>query len=379
MKTYKHLFEKLITRENIRAAIHNSAKGKTKRRDVKLVLSNIDKYIEKVRNALCNKTLKPKLHKAKLIIDKSSKKERIILQPKYIIDQIIHHAVIQVLEPILLKGAYEYSCGSIVGKGGIFGKRYIERFIRENKPSEVKYILKFDIRHYFQTIDVNILKEKFKRVIADADMLEVIFYILDSNKALLNDELIDLHLPIGNYPSQCFANWNLQEVDHFIKEKLKAKCYIRYMDDFVIFGNNKKKLHKDFLEIKKYLENLNLEIKANWQIFKFDYTDKNGIQRGRPLDFMGYKFYRNRTVLRRTIMLRATRKAANIGKKKNITWFDSSQMISYLGWFSHAKCNHVYTDRIRPYVNVNTCKKLIGNKQRRLNDGITIQRSSKLH
>lgn len=366
MKSYNHLFEKIINYNNLKTAIYNSSKRKRKRADVRRVFENMDKYIKKIQRLLTERTYKIQPHNAIRIFDGSSHKERLIIQPKYIFEQIIHHAVAQVLQPILMKGMYDFSCGSIPKRGGHYGKRYIEKFIKRHNNSEIKYCLKLDITHYYQSVDVNILKEKLRKIIHDEDALYVIDLILDSNKAIYNNTEIDMGLPIGYYTSQWFANFYLQEFDHFVKEQLHAKCYVRYVDDIVMFGRNKKQLHKDFERIKEYLAEHHLQIKPNWQIFRFDYI-KDGQRRGRPLDYMGFRFYRDKTTLRRSIMLKATRKANKIKNKKSLTWFDSSQILSYLGWFIHTDTYNVYKKFIRPYVNVSVCKKVLSIRQQKIN------------
>jgi retron-type reverse transcriptase len=369
MKSYNHLFEKLISHENLRQAIVNSAHRKQKRKDVQKVLSNPNKYIEKIQKVLIEKTYTIQNHTAIQIFDGSSKKARLIIQPKYLFEQIIQHAIVQVLNPIFMKGMYQFSCGSIPDRGGHYGKRYIEKFIKRNTGSEIKYILKIDIHHFYQNINIDLLKQKFKKVIHDEKMLYVINLILDSNIADYKGEKINMGLPIGYYTSQWFANWFLQDFDHLVKEQFHIKCYTRYVDDIVLFNQNKRELHKDFELIKEYFEKLDLDIKDNWQVFKFDYTTAKGKVIGRPLDFMGFKFYRNRTVLRRSIMLKATRKAIRISKKDKITWYDASQFMSYMGWFACTDSYNVYLKYIKPKINIKSCRKILSKRQKKLNKG----------
>ncbi len=366
MKRVKNLFEKLITDFNIDYAITRSAKSKRKRPDVQKVLSDRVKYIRKVKDAICNNDFTKSLHKGIKIYDGSSKKERIIIVPSYVYEQIVHHAVIQVLQPIIMRGMYVFSCGSVPNRGIHYGKRYIEKFIREHNDANIKYCLKFDIKHYYQSVNIDLLLQKFKRVIKDDKMLAIIETILKSNKAEYNGEIIEMGLPIGFYTSQWFANFFLQDFDHFVKEKLHAKCFVRYVDDVVIFGSSKKQLHKDFLEIKKFLESEKLTIKENWQIFKFDYINKKGQRIGRPLDFMGFKFYRDKTTIRRSILLKATRKARKISKKKQISWYDSAQLVSYMGWYSHADCHSSYEKFIKPFASVSKCKHIISEHSKKI-------------
>ena len=192
-------------------------------------------------------------------------------------------------------------------------------------------------------------------------MLKLIFYVLDSNVSELDGKIIQEGLPIGFYTSQWFANWYLQDFDHFIKEQLKAGFYIRYMDDCVILDRNKKELRKNFEKIKEYLAGLDLKVKENYQIYRFDYTDKQGNNKGRFIDFMGFRFYRNRTTLRSSIFLCAVRKARKLNKKEKLTWYDACQMLSYAGWFYATDTHNAYKKYIESNVNIQVCKKLVSN------------------
>lgn len=367
MKRFKNLFDQLITDYNIDRAITNSAKGKHNRDDVQRVFNNRVKYIKKIKNAICKNNFVKSIHKGIKIYDGSSHKERIIIVPTYLYEQIVHHAVVQVLQPVILRGMYVFSCGSVPGRGIHYGKRYIEKFIREHKDKQdIKYCLKFDIKHFYQNVNTDLLMKKFEHIIKDKNMLTIIDSILNSNKAEFEDEIIDMGLPIGFYTSQWFSNFFLQDFDHFVKEKLHIKCYVRYVDDVILFGSNKKQLHNDFLEIRKFLESEKLTIKENWQIFKFDYTNKKGVRTGRPLDFMGFKFYRDKTTIRKNIMLKTSRKARKINKKDKISWFDAAQFLSYLGWYSHADCHGSYEKHIKPFASPAQCKHIISKHTKKI-------------
>lgn len=236
---------------------------------------------------------------------------------------------VNALKPIFMHGMYEHSYGSIPKRGVHKGKKTIEKWIR-NDSRNVKYCLKMDIHKYFESIPHDILIEKFSKIIHDEKFFDFICKLIRVNEK---------GIPIGFYTSQWIANWYLQDLDHYIKEILCAKHYIRYMDDMVIFSSNKKVLHNIKNEIEKYLlENLGLELKHNWQIFRFDYVYQKK-ERGRFLDFMGFRFHRKRTVLRRNIMLKASRKARTMHKKEKPTIYDIRQMLSYIGYID---CTDTY-------------------------------------
>lgn len=365
MKSYNHLFEELISRKNILRAIFNSSKRKRKRKDVSYILEHQDETVLKVQNLFKN-GFPPQIHKATEIYDKSGHKTRHIVKPYYcknyegreVFEQIVHHAVIQVLQPIFMHGMYEFSCGSIPGRGGHYGKKYLEKYIRENPGTKIKYCCKFDIRHFYESINTEILKNKFRKVIHDEKMLNILFSIIDSNEVIYKNEITKKGLLIGFYPSQWFANWFLQDFDHYVKEVLKIKCYVRYVDDIVILSPNKRDLRRQFEQIREYLAGIDLQIKDNYQIFKFVY-EKNGKTYGRPIDFMGFKFYRNRTTLRKSIVNSSTKKARKVCKKEKITHYDASQILSYTGWYKCTDTYKFFQTNIANRVNLGTCKDLI--------------------
>lgn len=298
-------------------------------------------------------------HKPKFIYDGIRRKQRMILVPT-MREQVIHHMVVNVLKPIFMKGMYEHSYGSIPGRGAHGGKKHIEKWIRKG-GRDVKYVLKMDVKKYFDSVPHDILKAKLAKQIHDKEFLAVLYEIVDATGT-------DKGIPIGFYTSQWFANWYLTELDHYIKEELGVKYYVRYMDDMVIFGGNKRKLHKIRKDIEVYLnEKLGLQMKENWQVYLFDYVDKEGNHKGRDLDFMGFRFYRDRTILRKSIMLKATRKAKRLGRKARITIHDCRQMLSYLGWLDCTDTYSMYLKFIKPYVDFGYLKERESAYQNRIN------------
>ena len=267
---------------------------------------------------LINKNYKPTPYKTKLIFNHSNQKYREVCMPAFFPDLCIQWALMLVLEPVLMKGMYKYSCGCIPDRGNLYGKKKVEKWVRNDKK-HTKYCLTMDIDKFFPSVNLGVLKNKFRTKIKDSNMLWLIDTIIDVN---------DKGLPMGFYTSTWFANFLLQDLDHIIKEKLGAKYYIRNMDDLEIFGNNKKKLHKALKFIMSYLKNIGLKLNGNWQVFKY--------QCNRVLDFLGYRFYRNYTLVRKRIVLRFRRvlnKAKRrLNKSKKPTYKQSASIISYLGW-----------------------------------------------
>lgn len=338
MKTENGVFEKIIKKENIRLAIQNASKGKKNRSNVKKILQNEVFFVDEIYNMLKNKTYKPSPYIKTKIFDGNRKKERIIYKPQFYPDQIIHWCLMQQLTPIIMRGMYEYCCASIPGRGIHYAANHIKRILKEDRKN-TKYCLIMDIKKYYPSVNLKKLKKKYRRILRDKDALELNDLIIDNSP--------DGGLPIGDYPSQWDANFNLQDLDHFIKEKLHVKHYVRYMDDMIIFHRNKKELHKIKDEIEKYLEKEDLKIKENWQLFRTD---------SRPVDFIGYRFYRGYTTLRRGTFLRIKRRAKKIYKRGYIRRSDGYAMISYNGWLKHCNSYNFRTKYIKPYFNIKECK-----------------------
>lgn len=315
MKSYNHLYEECLIEHNRQEAIKMARKSKRIRKIIKkrhlsdsAILDLSYEWVTKFRNAV---------HTPIEIYDGISRKVRHIIVPT-LEELIVQHCIVTVLKPMFTKGMYLHSYASIPGRGPHKAKKFIEKWLRNDRKN-TKYVLKMDIRHFFDEVPHDILKQKLARSIHDEKMLYLLNTIID---------VTDTGIPLGFYTSQWLSNWYLQELDHYIKEELHAVYYVRYMDDMVIFGANKKALHRMCQKIDSYLRaNLGLRLKDNWQVFRFAYdvTQPDGEVKtyGRDLDFMGFRFFRDHTILRKTIMLKASRKAARIAKKEGLTIHDA--------------------------------------------------------
>lgn len=370
-KSVNNLYEPMLEHSNVEKMFHKAAKGKTEREDVAKILNpeNIDKHVKFLIEKLENTAPEgmevphpeyawhPTKHEKQTINEQSSKKTRSIEKPRYNYEQVVHHIVVNACNDIMMQGMYEFVCGSIPERGSHYGKHYIEKWIHGDRKN-CKYVLKMDIRHFFESVDHDVLKAWLKKKIRDKKMLCILFMIIDG---------CETGLPLGFYTSQWLANFLLQPLDHYIKEQLHAAHYIRYADDMVIFGRNKKELHRMQQEIEKCLnERFNLLMKYNHQVFRFDYIErKTGERKGRPLDFMGFQFYHDKTILRESIMLSSTRKANRMAKKEKITWYDATAMLSYMGYITHTDTYDMYLERIKPHVDVKKLKKLVSKHSKR--------------
>lgn len=378
MKSYNHLWEIYMSDENYYSAVRNATRHKGGKKRKYRKAQYFKNHVEELKFELLNYAMnfQNDNHQPMEIYDGIRRKKRQIIVPS-MREQVVHHMIINVLKPIFMKPMHYHSYGSIPGRGATAkrytghrkgrvnkntrgGKEAIEKFIRTHFK-DCKYCLKLDVHKFFDSVPHDILRNKLHELIHDEKFLKVIDTVIDANGK-------DVGIPIGFYTSQWFANFYLTGLDHYIKEVLKAKGYFRYMDDMVIFGSNKRSLHNMRVDIENYLnEELGLKLNNDWQVFKFHYVNSYGREIGRFLDFMGFRFYRNRTTLRRALMLKATRKARRIAKSIYKTTYVFRQMLSYKGWLSPANVYTMYKKWIKPYVSFRRLRKYIGSIQKKEN------------
>ena len=370
MKSVNHVYEVAISDTTRRIAVHNVIRNARKTREFRRYAGNEEKTFKE--SASWFDGFKNDSHKAVEIYDGISHKKRNIIVPTTR-ELIVQHCIVEALKPMFMRGMYRHSYASIPWRwvksgnekndqpymlkdvrGAHQGKKVIERWLKDKKNT--KYVLKMDIRHYFESIPHDKLKSMLSDRIHDDKMLNLLFTIID---------VIPKGLPLGFYLSQWLSNWYLEGLDHYIKEEMKAVYYIRYMDDMVIFDANKRRLHEMRKEVECYLDSLGLELKDNWQVFRFAYT-KDGKTYGRDLDFMGFRFFRRKTILRKSIMMKCTRKARRLSKKRKATVYDARQMMSYNGYLKASDTYQMYLEHIKPFMSFRKMRNIISKHDRRL-------------
>ena len=358
MKSQKHLMRDFTDYENILYSLKSVIACHTDRKEVKLAKMDIEQAADAI---LVEAEYFPaREHKCKIINETSGlhKKTREIIIPEFS-ETVIHHMAVNAMMPTLAKGMYEHSYSSIPGRGLHMCRNRVRKWI-DNDPKNCKYFIKMDIKKFFPSIDKDILFDRFQKDIKDKEFLNKIV------KVILN--ATPNGLPLGFYTSHWFANYYLTPLDHYIKEELQAVHYVRYMDDMVVFGSNKRKLHVMMKSIKEYVENeLGLNLKSNYQLCRFDYI-KDGEHHGEFLDFVGFRFYRDRTTLRSSIFDAMMKKCKKINKKGKFTIHDAHQMVSYLGWVNWSDTFQVYQKYIEPVCSFTKCKKKISQYDKQLRD-----------
>lgn len=363
----------------IRQAYKKLRKGKTKRKEIIAIDANLDEEVAAMRRMIENTkppdvevehpelSYRPCKRTPKYIYEHG--KQRRIYMPE-IHEQWLHHIIVLILEPIITATSYPYSCGSFPKRGAHYGKKRLLKWIRDG--TNIKYFGKIDIRHFYDNIRIDILMRELAIRICDTWFLYVIRLCMAG---------FSKGIPLGFYVSQWLANYLLEPLDEFIR-KLGFEKYMRYMDDMTFFGTAKKKIHAAITQIRMFIgRRYRLKLKHNYQVCRFYYESKRSTV-GRPLDFMGFLFYRNKTIMRKSIMLEAVRTAKKLNTAKNagrgFYVRHIKSMLSHMGWFSCTDTYDCYNIRIKPLVNITKLKKIISKLDRR-NNNETVERGTLLN
>jgi len=256
MKRKGNLYQDIYKIENIMSAYDEVCRNTKSKRKVNRFKDFKCIYISRIYNILKNREYKvgPYVH----FTIYEPKKREIVSQG--MLDKVVNHLVSRyILYPALLPCLIDTNVASRAGLGTKAGLDAANEFHRKCKVKYGKYyILKCDISKFFSSINKDILKEKIKRRIKDKDAIKIVFDIIDSEEEGLG---------IGNMTSQVFAIFYLNDLDHYIKEDLKIKYYVRYQDDFLLFHESKDYLKYCFEKIKEFLKKEKLELNGKSRLY----------------------------------------------------------------------------------------------------------------
>lgn len=263
-------------------------------------------------------------------------KRRLISAPDFR-DRVVHRAIYNIINPLFDKTFIYDSYACRKGKGTHAGADRAQSFIAkvENKHGRA-YALKADVSRYFSSIDHLTLKTIIAKKIECQKTRDILFYIIDNSPNSDNGTGI----PLGNLTSQIFANIYLHELDIFAKHTLKAKLYIRYMDDFIIIHHDKNQLHAYRKSIEGFLlSSLKLTTNSKTQIFPVSK------KHGRALDFLGFRIYSSHRLLRKCSVNRIKSKLKKYRKQyacgdKSLDEIRPS-IVSWLGHARHASVHNL--------------------------------------
>lgn len=332
------LWEAICDMENLKLAHQNAKKGKGWYAEVKMVDENPEYYLKLLQEMLLNHTYRTSEYTT--FIKQDSGKERVIYKLPYFPDRICQWAILQVIEPILIRNFTDDTYSAIPGRGIHQAFTRIKKAVQNDVPG-TQYCLKLDAKKYYPSINHNILKDKYRRLFKDNDLLWLLDEIIDSTPG-------DTGIPIGNYLSQYSGNFYLSSFDHWLKEVKGVKYYYRYMDDIVILASSKEYLHQLRKDIAEYFhKELKLSVKENWQVFP---TFVRGI------DFVGYRIFLGYSLLRKTTCKQMKAKMVKIRKKvesgHEMNFSEWCSINSYKGWLIHCDSYRLkakYIDPIQKY------------------------------
>jgi RNA-directed DNA polymerase len=219
------LMESITDPDNLRLAFYKAQKGKTEKPEVIEYRKNLDRNLCNIRDSLSNQTISVGNYHYFIIHDP---KERLICAATFP-ERVLHHALMNVCHPFFEKFQIYDSYATRINKGQYAALERAQKF-----AAKYKWFCKIDIRKFFDSIDHTVLIDKLKLKFKDPGLMSVFEKIVFSYYTTKGKGL-----PIGNLTSQYFANFYLGFADHFIKEQLRVMAYVRYMDDMVLWSNDK--------------------------------------------------------------------------------------------------------------------------------------------
>lgn len=369
----KDLFNSICSMDNLYRAYQNAKSGKGWYKEVKQIEKRPFYYLAGLQYMLKNHLFKTSEYE--IFILNEGKKKRDVYKLPFFPDRIAQWAILQVIEPFLVANMTADTYSAIPGKGiqpivndlrGYYKTKRVDGkkksvwvpSILLSDEENTRYCYKIDLHHYYQSINHEVLKQKFRKVFKDPELLWLLDEIVDSINTATEEDLIELSLsgeievdpntgiPIGNYMSQYSGNFYLSSFDHWVKEELHVKHYYRYMDDIVIFASSKEELHEIHRKVTAYTRDyLHLNIKGNYQIFP---TKVRGV------DFVGYRFFGEYTLLRKSTAINFKRKMRACRKKmeNNIppTYSEWCSFNSYKGWLGNCDSYRLFKKYMEPLI-----------------------------
>ena len=337
------VWAQIVTLDNLYVAYCKARKGKRRRPDVARFSLDLEQALCTLRRELVAGDYNPGAYRQFTVYER---KPRVISVAPFR-DRVVHHAVMNVLEPLLDKRFIPDTFACRKDKGA---HRAVERY--QTFARDHAYVLKLDIARYFPSIDQDILKQRLARCIKDSRVLALLYRIIDNgpetNAPVLffpGDDLVAVcerrrGLPIGNLTSQFFANLYLDAFDHWLKEVRRVKGYLRYVDDMYLLGNDKQQLWALRDAVAEQLQALRLTLRE----------DKTQIQRTTErVDVLGYKVSRYRRWLRNDNGVRFQRRLRRLTQMYNEGVLDWPAVnASVQSWIGHAR--HAETEALRAHI-----------------------------
>jgi len=322
MKRAGNLMEKICSIDNLYLAFYKASKGKRFDSAVVDFRNNLHPNIALLQKQLSNGKISIGNYHYFTIFDP---KIRQICAAEFT-ERIVHHAIMNVCHDFFERQLIYDTYATRPKKGTYAALERAKSAMKKNQ-----YVVKLDFKKYFDSISHDVLTIKLQKIFKDRQLLNLFKQIIDSYHVETGRGI-----PIGNLTSQYFANYYLSEFDHYAKETLKIDTYIRYMDDILIFGNEKDTLH---LHVSNLNEKAKTELLLSFKPPVFALCKKG-------ISFLGYKLFPNKTLLNRMSkkrFLKSMRSSSNLLKQNH---FDEKKIqMKLFGFLTFAK--YAYSKRIR--------------------------------
>ncbi|MEW6742691.1 MAG: reverse transcriptase/maturase family protein [Planctomycetota bacterium] len=339
MKRYGALWNLLVSWENLVLAARKAQRGKRDRTAVQAFNFDQERQLLDLQGELESTSYRPGAFRSHWI---SRPKPRMISAAPYR-DRVVHHALMNVLEPILDRHFHPGSYACRKGKGTHAAADRLQELM-----GRYPYALQGDVRKFFPSIDHQILKKTFRRLIKDPRMLWLMDLIVDSSNEqedvfcyFPGDDLFTplerrRGLPIGNLTSQWFANWMLTGLDHYVTSHLRIGAYVRYCDDFIMLHHDRVRLREALAQIKERLAGIRLELHGNKAFVK-------PVRAG--LTFLGYRIWPTHRLLRKDNVRRFRRRVRWMRNAYGRGEIDACEIRArLLSWMAHAR--HANSERL---------------------------------
>lgn len=285
MRRAKNLFERIVARDNLRRAYLRAVRGKRNSRDARVFGTHLEGRLDEMARQVSAGQF-PLGRSTQFVIH--DPKERIITAPCFA-ERVLHHAIMGVCEPVFERWLIDDTFACRVGRGRIAAIWRAQEF-----AGGAPYFLKLDIRKYFDSVSHAVLLQRLARLVKDRQLLRLFERLVAAYRAQSGRGL-----PIGSLTSQHFANFYLGWFDRFVKEKLRCRHYVRYMDDMILWGPSQSQLSQTLMECHSFLRNeLQLECKPEPYINR----SRHGV------DFLGCRIFPHHFVLNRRSRVRARRR-----------------------------------------------------------------------
>ena len=325
MKRVNDLYSEMVSDENIRRAIvivnksHRWCGNHKPNKTVLWIETTIDERIKELRRIVESgfEATKPTV---KQRYDRNARKWRDISEPRLWPDQYVHHILIQVLEPVMMRGMDPFCCGSIKGRGAHYGVKAIKKWMKNDRKG-TRWCAELDIYHFYEQLKPGIVLARIKELVKDYRVISLV------------EQVLKWGVTIGAYFSQWFANTVLQPMDQIIRLS-GVSHYIRYMDNITIFSNRKRVIAKTIKAVREWLVAHELQLKDNWQYFR---------TRKRYPNALGYRFGHKFTLIRKHRLLAIKRQIKSYFRQHGKVSVKFAQsLLSRLGGLRHCNATAIY-------------------------------------